>query len=65
MRETLTISGVGGKFDLSILDARGRDIINLSNQNEYALISTVDFKSGIYFVLIKTSDGNSMYKIIK
>lgn len=65
MGETLKISGVGGKFHLSILDAHGRQILNLVNQNENTFISTVDFKSGLYFVVIKTSDGESMHKIIK
>ena len=65
MGETLTISGVDRKFDLSILDARGREIMNLSNQSDDAFISTGNFQSGIYFVCIKTFDGNSMHKIIK
>ena len=65
MGETLTISGVDRKFDLSILDARGREIMNLSNQSDDAFISTGNFQSGIYFVWIKTFDGNSMHKIIK
>ena len=65
MGEILTISGVGGKFDLSILDARGKKIMNLVNQNENALIPTVDLRSGLYFVLIKTSVGDSMYKVVK
>ena len=65
MGEILTISGVAGKFDLSILDARGKKIMNLVNQNENALIPTVDLRSGLYFVLIKTSVGDSMYKVVK
>ena len=63
--ETLTISGAGEKFDVRILDSRGRQIMNLVNQNENTLIPTVDLKSGLYFVVIKTSDGDSMYKVVK
>jgi hypothetical protein len=65
MGEKLTVSGVGGKFDLRIIDSRGRQIMNLVNQSENTPIPTVDFQSGLYFVVIRTSDGESMHKIIK
>lgn len=65
MGETLTISGLGEKFDVHIFDARGRHIMNLANQSENALIPTVNFKSGLYFVVIKTSQGDSLHKIVK
>jgi hypothetical protein len=63
--ETLTISGAGEKFDLSIVDTQGKRIMNLVNQNEKALISTTDLQSGLYFVIIRTPDGESSYKVIK
>jgi hypothetical protein len=65
MGEKLTVSGVGGKFDLRIIDSRGRQIMNLVNQSGNTPIPTVDFQSGLYFVVIRTSDGESMHKIIK
>lgn len=65
MGETLTITGVGGKFDLSIVDTQGKCIMNMVNQNENVLISTSDFQPGLYFVVIRTPDGESSYKVIK
>ena len=65
MRETLTISGAGEKFDVRIFDSCGRQIINLVNENENVLISTADFQPGLYFVVIRTPDGESSYKVIK
>ena len=65
MGETLTITGVGGKFDLSIVDTQGKRIMNMVNQNENVLISTSDFQPGLYFVVIRTPDGESSYKVIK
>ena len=65
MGETLTISGAGEKFDLSIFNTQGKIIMNLVNQNEKALISTTDLQSGLYFVVIRTPDGESSYKVIK
>ncbi|MAW65545.1 MAG: hypothetical protein CMD18_05050, partial [Flavobacteriales bacterium] len=65
MGEKLTVSGVGGKFDLSIFNTQGKIIMNLVNQSEKALISTTDLESGLYFVIIRTPDGESSYKVIK
>jgi hypothetical protein len=48
-----------------IFDSCGRQIINLVNENENVLISTADFQPGLYFVVIRTPDGESSYKVIK
>ena len=65
MGEILKISGVEGSFNVRVVDTRGRNILQVLNQNKNTLISTTNFESGVYFVSIKTQNGEYVYKVLK
>jgi hypothetical protein len=65
MGEILNISGVEGSFNVRIVDTRGRNILQVFNKNKTTLISTTNFESGIYFISIKTQNGEHIYKVLK
>ena len=65
MGEILNISGVEGSFNVRVVDTRGRNILQVFNKDKNTLISTTNFESGVYFVSIKTQNGEHVYKVLK
>ena len=63
--EILNISGVEGSFNVRIVDTRGRNILQVFNKDKTTLISTTNFESGIYFISIKTQNGEHVFKVLK
>jgi hypothetical protein len=59
------VSGMRGKYEMTILDLNGQIIVHQRITNYLTSIDVSDFPCGMYFVRLKGDTGISVRKFVK
>ena len=66
VENTLNIVATGSKLKkVNVISVTGQRIASLNSQGESAVINTRNWKSGVYFVEVSTTNGTKIVKVVK